>query len=224
MAALVGGNDDAIDLNFNWYGKLFNSQVLTNAFRYGPSNFDFQAGYSHESWNGGPDFRLSATGYQFDIGSRVYGWNAGAELKSRDGMFVLKYDVGNDRINQTYQTVGAFVNVGFQPENIIKGESPFTMPTPIFKSPRNLWYMLTQTVNRDWHQPASVILSQQTSSTTGAQTVQFRLTLLTQVSGLLTPASLTGSGTMTANHGIDEYLSGKLILSVTRRNCRIRCR
>ena len=156
MAALVSGSD-AIDLNFNWYGKLFNSSFLVNAFRFGPSNFDFQAGYSHELWNGGPDFRLSATGYQFDVGNRVYGWNAGAELKSRDGMFVLRYNAGNDKVNQTYQTIGAFVNVGFQSENILKGESPFTKPTPIFKSPRNLWYMLTQTVNRDWFQPAAVV-------------------------------------------------------------------
>ena len=37
MAALLPGND-AIDLNFNWYGQLFNSNVILNAFRYGPSN------------------------------------------------------------------------------------------------------------------------------------------------------------------------------------------
>jgi hypothetical protein len=159
MAALLPGND-AIDLNFNWYGQLFNSNVILNAFRTGPSNFDFQAGYSHELWNGGPDLRLSATGYKFDIGNSVYGWNAGAELKSRDGVFVLRYNVGNDQVNQTYQTVGGFVNVGFQPENVLRGESPITMPEPIFKSPRNLWYMLSQTVKRNWHQPASVIIVQ----------------------------------------------------------------
>jgi hypothetical protein len=150
MAALVGS--DAIDLNFNWYGQLFNSNVILNAFRYGPSNYDFEAGYSHELWNGGPDLRLKITGYQFDIGNRVDGWNAGAELKSRDGMFVVKYAVGHDKVNQTYQTVGGFVNVGFQLENLFKGESPFTMPEPIFKSPRSLRYMLTDKVKRDWHQ------------------------------------------------------------------------
>ncbi|MGO9121260.1 MAG: hypothetical protein ACLQPD_27070 [Desulfomonilaceae bacterium] len=159
MAALLPGND-AIDLNFNWYGQLFNSSVLVNAFRYGPSNFDFQAGYSHELWNGGPDLRLSATGYKFDIGNSVYGWNAGAELKSRDGMFVLKYAVGHDKVDKTYQTVGGFVNVGFRPENVLNGESPFVMPEPIFKSPRSLWYMLTQKVNRNWHQPEAMVVAQ----------------------------------------------------------------
>ncbi len=163
MAALVGGSD-AIDLNFNWYGQLFNSNVIRNAFRYGPSNYDFEAGYSHELWNGGPDLRLKMTGYQFDIGNRVYGWNAGAELKSRDGVFVVKYDVGHDKVNQTYQTVGGFVNVGFQVENLFRGESPFTMPEPIFKSPRSLRYMLTEKVKRDWHQPAAAIVVQQALS------------------------------------------------------------
>ncbi|MEW6113944.1 MAG: hypothetical protein AB1664_17555, partial [Thermodesulfobacteriota bacterium] len=163
MAAILPGND-AIDLNFNWYGHLFNSTVIQNAFRYGPSNFDFQAGYSHEVWNGGPDLRLSATGYRFDIGTGVYGWNAGAELKSRDGVLVLRYDVGHDRVNRTYQTVGGFVNVGLRLENLLNGESPFTMPEPIFKSPRSLWYMLTHTltqkVNRNWSQPTAAIMAQ----------------------------------------------------------------
>lgn len=158
MAALVGGND-AIDLNFNWYGRLFNSNVIVNAFRYGSSNFDFQAGYSHELWNGGPDLRLSATGYKFDIGESVWGWNAGAELKTRDNMFVLKYAVGNDKVDRTYQTVGGFINVGFQLENLLSGESPFTKPEPIFHSPRNLRYMLTQKVERNWHQPAAVVVA-----------------------------------------------------------------
>ena len=155
MAALIGS--DALDFNFNWYGQLFNSNVIINAFRYGPSNFDFQAGYSHELWNGGPDLRLSATGYKFDIGNSVYGWNGGAELWSRDAMFVLRYNVGHDKLNWTYQTIGGFVNIGFQLENIFRGESPFTKPQPIFKSPRTLTYLLTQPVRRDWHQPAAVV-------------------------------------------------------------------
>ncbi len=65
----------------------------------------------------------------------MYGWNAGAELKSRDGMFVLQYRVGHDKLDDTYHSVGVFVNVGLQLENILKGEGPLTMPEPIFKSP-----------------------------------------------------------------------------------------
>jgi Inverse autotransporter, beta-domain len=167
MAALVGGSD-ALDLNFNWYGQLFNSNLILNAFRYGPSNFDVQAGYSHELWNGGPDLRLKMAGYKFEIGTGVYGWNTGAELKSRDGRFVLKYDVGHDKVNRTYQTVGGFVNVGFQLENVFKGESPFTVPEPIFRSPRSLRYLLTQTVKRDWHQPAAVIIAQRNTGSAGS--------------------------------------------------------
>ena len=159
MAALIGS--DALDFNFNWYGQLFNSNVIINAFRYGPSNFDFQAGYSHELWNGGPDLRLSATGYKFEIGNSVYGWNGGAELWSRDGMFVLRYNVGHDKVNETYQTIGGFVNIGFELENIFRGESPFTKPEPIFRSPRSLRYLLTRPVRRDWHQSTAVVATRQ---------------------------------------------------------------
>jgi len=158
MAAEIAGND-AIDLNFNWYGRLFNSAVLSNAFRYGPSNYDFQVGYSHELYGGGPDLRLSATGYKFQAGSNVYGYYGGAELKSRDGMFVAKYDVGYDRLNKTYHSVAGYINMGFQVENLLSGKSPLAMPEPIFKSPRNLRRLLTRTADRNFYQPTSVVVN-----------------------------------------------------------------
>lgn len=137
MAALLPGND-ALDLSFNWYGDPFRSNELANTFRRGPQNFDFQAGYSHELWDGGPDFRLSATGYKFSTGRSAYGRRAGAELMTRDGMFSVKYEIANDRLNDTYHTVSATVNVGLDLGAVLNGESPFVMPEPIFKSPRVL--------------------------------------------------------------------------------------
>jgi hypothetical protein len=71
----------------------------------------------------------------------------------------LKYAVGHDKVDQTYQTVGGFVNLGFRLENLLRGESPFTTPEPIFNSPRHTRYMLTQKVRRDWHQPAAVVVA-----------------------------------------------------------------
>jgi hypothetical protein len=165
MAALVRRND-AIDLNFNWYGKLFNGNVIRNAFRYGPSNFDFQAGYTHELWGGGPDLRLSATGYKFDISENVWGWNAGAELTSHHNMLVLKYAVGNDKVNRTYQTIGGYISLGFRLENLFHDKNPFSMPQPIFHCPRNLRYMLTRKVRRNWHQPAAVVVARSLTSQT----------------------------------------------------------
>ncbi len=151
-AAILPGND-ALDLTFNWYGNLFSTDVLADAFRRGPQNFDFQAGYSHELWNGGPDLRLSATGYRFSAGSGVYGFRGGAELKTQDGMFSVKYEAAHDRINQTYHTIGGFVNVGIQLANLLDGESPFVMPEPIFRSPRNIRRRLSTVVRRQWNGP-----------------------------------------------------------------------
>ncbi|MFC1834582.1 hypothetical protein ACFL2Q_07595 [Thermodesulfobacteriota bacterium] len=124
-----------MDLNFNWYGNLFGSDVLANAFRRGPSNFDIEAGFSHEIGSEGPDLRLNATAYRFTAGSAVHGWRAGVEVKTRDGVLSVKYEAGNDRVNRTYHTVGGFVNVGLQLENLLTGRSPFVRPEPLFQSP-----------------------------------------------------------------------------------------
>ncbi len=151
FAALLSGSD-AFDLNFNWYGSLFNGTAISNVFRYGPSNFDVEVGYSHELWDHGPDFRLKFAGYHFEEGGSVYGWNAGGELKTRDGMISVRYEVGDDRVNSTYHTVAAFVNMGFDVNALGRGSSPFMMPEPIFRSPRNLTRLLTEKVKRNWNQ------------------------------------------------------------------------
>lgn len=158
MAGSLSGND-ALDLNLNFYGNLFNRNTLVNTLRRGPENFDFEAGYSHELFDGGPDLRLSATGYRFCAGDPVYGWRTAAELKSRDGMFMVRYAAAHDRVNGTYQTVGAFVNVGFQLDRLVAGDNPFTMPEPVFASPRNLRSWLGRKVRRNNYQNALAVVS-----------------------------------------------------------------
>ncbi|MFC1834325.1 hypothetical protein ACFL2Q_06275 [Thermodesulfobacteriota bacterium] len=165
-AALLTGND-AVDLTFNWYGNIFRSDVLANAFRRGPQNYDVQWSYSHELWNGGPDLRLSATGYRFSSGSGAYGISGAADLKTRDGMFMVRFEAAHDRVNQTYYTVGGFVNVGFQLANLLSGQSPLEMPAPIMKSPRNLRRLLSAPLYPDRRrigQPTSIVLTRTTST------------------------------------------------------------
>ncbi len=158
LAANVAG-DDAIDLNFNWYGNLFNRDVLVNAFRNKGNSFDVEAGYSHALLNRSLDLRLKLIGYQFDIGTAVQGWRGGADLTTRDGMFTVRYEYGHDPIDGSYNTVGGFVTVGFQMENLLSLASPFTTPEPVFKSPRGLRRLLGLKVKRDWHQPEAVVLA-----------------------------------------------------------------
>jgi len=133
--------------------------VLANAFRNGPANYDIQAGYSHELWEGGPDLRLYAAGYKFSSGYGVYGGRVGAELKTRDGLFVVKYEAARDPVNKTFHTVGGFVNVGLQLSNLLRGENPFEKPEPIFKSPRNLRKWLSRSATRSGTQFAGGALS-----------------------------------------------------------------
>ena len=163
MATLGAGND-LVELTFNYYGDIFQGRnSIVNAFRNGAGNFDVEIGYSHELGEGGPDLRLKLTGYQFDVGSKIYGWNGGAEITSRNGMFSVKAEAGRDEINGTYYTIGGFANVGLQLANLVRGESPFTAPEPIFQSPRNLRKVLTQKVRRNWHQPATVVVARSRS-------------------------------------------------------------
>jgi hypothetical protein len=157
MAATVGG-DDAVDVNFNWYGNLFSREVLVNAFRNKGNSFDVEAGYSHALFDHAIDLRLKLVGYQFDVGTPVQGWRGGADLTTRDGMFTVRYEHGQDRINGDYNTVGGFVTVGLQLENLVRGESPFIAPEPVFRSPRDLRRLLGLKVKRNWHQPAAVYL------------------------------------------------------------------
>lgn len=155
-AAIIGG-DAAVDLNFNWYGNLFNRDVLVNAFRNKGNSFDVEAGYSHSLFNQALDLRLKLVGYQFDIGTGVRGWRGGADLTTRNGVFTARYEYGHDAIDGYYNTVGGFVNVGFNLENLVHGESPFTLPEPVFRSPRDLRRLLGLKVKRNWHQPEGVV-------------------------------------------------------------------
>jgi hypothetical protein len=140
--ALLPG-DDAIDLTFNWYGNSFNPNPVAQSLSNGPGNYDFHLGYSHELWNGGPDLRIYGSGYEFSAGNRssqtrVRGIRGGAELKTRDGMFVVRYEADNDSVNGTYHMVGGYVNVGFDIARLGRGHNPIDIPEPIFASPRNL--------------------------------------------------------------------------------------
>lgn len=158
MAANVAG-DDAIDLNVNWYGNLFNRDVLVNAFRSKGNSFDIEAGYSHALFDHSLDLRLKLIGYQFDIGAPVRGWRGGADLTTRNGMFTLRYEYGHDPLNGYYNTIGGLVTVGFNLENVLSGKSPLTLPEPVFRSPRNLRRLLGLKVKRNWYQPEAVILA-----------------------------------------------------------------
>ncbi len=135
-ALLIAGND-ALDMKLNWYGDLAEGDLI-NRFRDGPGNFDLQIGYSHQLFDGGPDLRLFGTLYDFDDESGALGWQAGGQLMSANGVVAIKGETAYDPVNGTYQSVSAFINIGFQVENLAQGKNPFVMPEPIFSSPRNM--------------------------------------------------------------------------------------
>jgi subtilisin-like proprotein convertase family protein len=159
MASLLPGSG-LIDLQFNYYGNLFSGSALRNAFRHGAGSLDFEVGYSQPVLDESFDLRVKAAGYRFDVYTgQAYGFRLGGELTTRDGRFSARYEYTNDHLNNPYHSVGLYVNVGFQLENLFTGESPITAPEPIFASPRNLRRLLGKPVRRNWHQPSQVVVA-----------------------------------------------------------------
>jgi hypothetical protein len=155
-AAIIAG-EGAVDLTFNYYGMQFNRNAFFNAFRNQGTSFDLEAGYSQPILDKSLDLRVKVNGYQFDTGRKTYGWRTGIDLTTRDGVFTVKYECGFDEINQTYHSISGNIRTAVQLGNLLRGESPFSLPPPVFVNPRNISNMLTRKVKRNWHQPASVL-------------------------------------------------------------------
>jgi len=156
LLSLLPG-DGLLDLNLNYYGNLFSGSNFVNVFRNGTGNFDIEAGYSQPLFNQALDLRLKAVGYQFDVGQKVYGWRTGVDATTRDGLFRLTYEYTNDRISAPYHTISGTVDLGLQLEKLLRGESPFTMPEPVFASPRNVSRIFHEPVKRRWFQPTQIV-------------------------------------------------------------------
>ncbi|MBI5249289.1 MAG: inverse autotransporter beta domain-containing protein [Desulfomonile tiedjei] len=166
--AANGPGDSAFDLNFNYYspvygefnsrGSVFPTFNIVNDIRKGEASFDLEAGYSIPVLERSMDLRMKITGYQFGFGNhRESGWKTGGELTTADGVFRLSAEYGKDGVFGSYGIVGGYVNIGFRIENLLKGESPFDSPEPVFRSPRNFTRLLTRPVKRNWLKPSSLV-------------------------------------------------------------------
>lgn len=178
--------DGLIDISLNYYGNLWRKQEHLNAFRNGPGNYDVEIGYSHPLFYRTLDLRLHSGWYQFDTGTRLRGGRFGATVTSRDGMFSAHYGFASDQLNGSYSNVGAAVNVGFDITKLCNLQNPFSLPTPVFSSPRNISRSLSEGVKRNWHQPGAVVKrcrEQSQENTSGPVT-------LTSISGQNIPDGL----------------------------------
>lgn len=168
--AANGPGDSAVDLTFNCYsqvygqfnsrGSVFPAFNIIDEVRNGSGNYDMEVGYSNPIFDRSLDLRLKLTGYRFAVGNQhIGGLQTGAQLTTRDGVFRVAAEYGHDDVYGSYGRVAAFVNVGFQLENILRRESPFSSPEPVFQSPRNLKRLLTQPAKRNWYKPSQVVVN-----------------------------------------------------------------
>ncbi len=163
VASLIGGGGLA-DLTFNSYGNPASIYGTAELWKEGVFSYDVEIGYSQPLLNGELDLRVKGIGYQWTAGTltKIYGYRGGMELGSGNGLVRAAIDYGYDGARGRYGTVMAYLNLGFQAERILRGESPFTLPEPVFNSPsRNLRRLLTHRVHRNRN------ISGQVVSTTG---------------------------------------------------------
>lgn len=163
-----GPGDLATDINFNYYsdvflgfnsrGSVFPTFNIFDDIRGGKGSYDLEAGLSQPLFNRALDLRLKVASYQFDLGNqRKYGYKTGADLTTADGLVRVTAEYGHDGVSGSYGNVGGYLTVGFHAGNLLSGENPFSMPDPVFRSPRNIRKLLTSKVRRNWHKPSAVV-------------------------------------------------------------------
>lgn len=168
--AANGPGDSMVDLNANYYSNTFGnydsrgSEFPTfnaiDSVKRGGGSYDVEAGYSQALFNREYDLRIKLAGYQFLVGDQFKpGLKTGAEITTRDGVWRVGIEYGHDAVSGQYGTIGGSLNIGFQAENILKGESPFGKPQPVFQSPRNLKRLVSQPVKRNWRKPESAVVN-----------------------------------------------------------------
>ncbi len=152
----LAGNGSLMWNSILWH-IVFLAILLRNTFRHGPNNFDVEVGYSQPVLQQAIDLRVKGVGYQFDVGHPVGAGESERRPHTRNGMFRLVYDYTQDNTTPAYHSVGGYVHLGFQLDNLLRGESPFSMPEPIFGSPRNVSRIFHEHVRRRWDQPVQVV-------------------------------------------------------------------
>ena len=140
--------DLILDLRFNAYERLFNRQVLANAYAdVGPS-YELRGGVSSPAFCGSWDLRLELAGYWYDIGKMVSGLRTGLELRSRDGLFTVGWEHGYDQFHGHYDVFRGFLNACFNWRNVFTCLPSFGRPESVFACRRNLRDLLSRAVGR----------------------------------------------------------------------------
>jgi hypothetical protein len=126
--ARVTAGNGILMLNFNYYGNIYSDVgLIFLPYKNGQGDYKFEGSYSQPILGQALDLRIKGSGYKLDRSGAIYGWNAGADVTTRSGLLNIRYEVGNDKLNETYHLAGISLTVGFQPERLLSGKSPFSI-------------------------------------------------------------------------------------------------
>jgi hypothetical protein len=108
------------------------------------------------------DLRLNLAKYRFYDGDYILGWRGGADLRASGGLFGLKYEFGQDRVNSSYHTIGASLCVPLQLENLLEGKWPFSYPNSFLRRGLHFEDLAKGNVTRNWRQHQTVVTARPT--------------------------------------------------------------
>jgi len=103
------------------------------------------------------DLRLNLAKYRFYDGDYILGWRGEADLRASGGLFGLKYEFGQDRVNSSYHTIGASLCVPLQLENLLEGKWPFSYPNSFLRRGLHFEDLAEGNVTRNWRQHQTVV-------------------------------------------------------------------
>ncbi len=150
VASTIAGSS-VVDLSLNYYGDLFaGGSSLTEFLKEGTPSIGAELGYTQPLADLACAVRLKFKGYRLEDDSGVNGWATGVDWTNCDNSLVFMYEYGNDETHGDYHSVRGTLNLLFEPERILKLESPFAIPNSDFSGYRILKSYLGALVRRDY--------------------------------------------------------------------------
>lgn len=150
VASTIAGSS-VIDLSLNYYGDLFaGGSSLTEFFKEGTPSIGAELGYTQPLADLACAVRLKIKGYRLEDDSGVNGWATGVDWTNCDNSLVFMYEYGNDETHGNYHSIRGTLNLLFEPERILKLESPFAIPNSDFIGYRILQRYMGALVRRDY--------------------------------------------------------------------------
>jgi hypothetical protein len=130
VASVIAG-DGKLIVNSNVFFDLFGRETGFFEAVQGLADWNVKATYSQPflALNRPMNVKVNVNRYWLTRAARIErGWSGGVELETKNRAFSATYDIGHDVFNETWQSVGLYARIGFQPGKLLARKNPFSLP------------------------------------------------------------------------------------------------